>query len=50
MLLSALILVPFFSVIFIFLYNFYNLKEKLNILKIFALFVTIIDLLISLII
>ena len=48
--LSALILVPFFSVIFIFLYNFYNLKEKLNILKIFALFVTIIDLLISLII
>jgi NADH-ubiquinone oxidoreductase chain 4 len=50
MLLSVLILVPFFGIIFILLHNLYNVDEKSKILKIFALFITIIDLLISLII
>ena len=49
MLLSALIYIPFIGLIFIFSYNSYDLDENSKILKTFALAVTIIDLIISLI-
>ena len=50
MLLSALIYIPFIGLIFIFSYNSYDLDENSKILKTFALAVTIINLVISLII
>src|ERR1700761_722639 len=49
MLLSALILIPFFGIFFILSYNSYDLNENSKILKTFALAVTIVDLIISLI-
>lgn len=50
MLLSALILIPFFGIFFIFSYNSYDLNENSKILKTFALAVTMVNLVISLII
>jgi NADH-ubiquinone oxidoreductase chain 4 len=49
MLLSSLILIPFFGLFFILLYSTYELNNSKTI-KVFALFVTILDLIISLII
>jgi hypothetical protein len=50
MLLSSLILIPFFGIFFILSYNSYGLNEDSKIIKIFALAVTILDLVVSLII
>ena len=50
MLLSALILIPFFGIFFILSYNSYDLNENSKILKTFALAVTVVDLVISLIV
>ena len=50
MLLSALILIPFFGIFIILSYNSYDLNENSKILKTFALAITIVDLVISLII
>ena len=50
MLLSALILIPFIGIFFIFSYNSYKLGENPKILKIFCLTITILDLVLSLII
>jgi NADH:ubiquinone oxidoreductase subunit 4 (subunit M) len=50
MLLSALILIPFFGIFFILSHNSYALNENSKILKTFALGITVIDLVISLII
>jgi NADH-ubiquinone oxidoreductase chain 4 len=50
MLLSALILIPFFGIFFILSYNTYDLNENTKTLKTFALAVTLADLVISLII
>src|ERR1700710_1595030 len=48
MLLTALILIPFFGILFIFLYDSYELNENTKILKQISLAVTIVDLVISL--
>jgi len=50
MLLSALILIPFFGILFIFSYNSYDLNENSKVIKTFALAITVVDLMISLII
>jgi NADH:ubiquinone oxidoreductase subunit 4 (subunit M) len=50
MLLSALVLIPFFGIFFILSYNSYDLNENSKILKTFALAVSVVDLVISLII
>jgi len=50
MLLSALLFTPFIGIIYIFSYKTYDLNEDSKILKIFALTISMIDLVISLII
>ena len=50
MLLSSLILIPFFGIFFILSYNSYELNENSKIIKTFALAITVVDLVISLII
>ena len=50
MLLSALIIIPFLGIFFILSYNSYDLKENPKIIKTFALAVSVINLIISLII
>jgi NADH:ubiquinone oxidoreductase subunit 4 (subunit M) len=50
MLLSALIIIPFIGIFFILSYNSYDLKENPKIIKTFALAVSVINLIISLIV
>jgi hypothetical protein len=50
MLLSALLFTPFIGIIYILSYKTYDLNEDSKILKIFALAISMIDLVISLII
>jgi uncharacterized membrane protein len=50
MLLSALILIPFTGIFFILSYNSYDLNDNSKVIKTFALAVTMVDLVISLII